>query len=133
MDTVRGFKVLIVDDDWDNVGVMDELLTYHGADVLCASDGQQGLDLLRVFRPGLILLDLAMPEVDGWHMVEELRANPRTAHIPVVAVTALTSSDAAERIRTAGFDGFIAKPFHVAAFLREVLFFIPKSRLQEGS
>jgi len=82
------WTVLIVDDKPDNVNIVRTALRFQGATVLTASNGQEGLELLDNTKPSFILLDIAMPVMDGWRMLQHLRSNPATSDIPVIALTA---------------------------------------------
>ena len=81
-------RILIIEDNEDNLELIRLLLERDGFEVLAAYDGVEGLRVTRQDRPDLILLDLAMPEMDGWAVLETLKADPKTQRIPVVVVTA---------------------------------------------
>lgn len=115
---VTTWRVLIVDDDDDNLGVAAEYLAYLGADVRTAVDGIDGLDVLREFKPTLILLDLSMPNMDGWQMLKAVRKMPEYAAIPVIALTAHAMSADRTQVFDEGFDGYITKPFLLSSFLQ---------------
>jgi two-component system cell cycle response regulator DivK len=117
---IASWTVLIVDDEPDNIGVAEKILTFFGAKVYTARDGVEGLHLLETITPTFILLDLSMPRMDGWRMLEELRANPTTATLPVIALTAHAMQGDRERVLEAGFDDYIAKPFRLESFLTQV-------------
>jgi two-component system cell cycle response regulator DivK len=112
--------VLIVDDEPDNLMIPQEVLTFLGAQVHTAENGEQGLELLATIKPTFILLDLSMPKMDGWEMIKKIRDVPETARIPVIAVTAHAMSGDKERALEAGFNGYIAKPFWFEPFLAEI-------------
>jgi CheY-like chemotaxis protein len=125
--------VLIVDDDRDNIGVPEQLLLHFGATVHIAEDGQVGLRILETVIPSFILLDLSMPRLDGWEMLVRLRSNPRTASIPVIALTAHAMPADEARIIQAGFDGYIVKPFMFASFFDEIMRCLEKADQREMS
>ncbi len=114
------WTVLIVDDEPDNLMIPQEVLTFLGAKVHTAQDGEQGMELLTKVKPTFILLDLSMPRVDGWEMLKRIRANPETSHIPVIALTAHAMGGDKERVLEAGFNGYISKPFWFGPFLEEI-------------
>jgi len=114
------WTVLIVDDEPDNLSIPREVLTFNGAQVYTAADGIEGLEVLKTVTPTFILLDLSMPNMDGWEMLRQIRANPKTARIPVIALTAHAMSGDQEKVMTAGFDGYIAKPFWLPTFWSEI-------------
>jgi len=112
-------RILIVDDTPVNLRLFEAKLTAEYFEVLTAGDGPSGLDAADREQPDLILLDVMMPGMDGFEVCRRLRSNPRTRHIPVVMVTALT--DVADRVRglEAGADDFLSKPVNdIALFAR---------------
>ena len=92
-------------------------LSARGYDVLVAIDGSRGLALATACQPDLILMDLGLPELDGWECVRRLRANPATQSIPVVALTAHAMTGDRERALEAGCDEFDTKPIDFAGLL----------------
>lgn len=114
------WRVLIVDDQKDNLAVAEMVFTFHKAEVRIAHNGVEGLQILKEFSPTLILLDLSMPEMTGWDMFKEIRANEATATVPVIALTAHAMAGDEERVMAAGFDGYIAKPFSVATIVYQI-------------
>jgi CheY-like chemotaxis protein len=117
---ISTWKVLIVDDDLDNLGVAAEYLQFIGATVQTAKDGQEGMQALDTFTPTVILLDLSMPNMDGWQMFKKVRDNPETASIPIIALTAHAMPEDRKRAVEAGFDGYITKPFMLDSLVREI-------------
>jgi CheY-like chemotaxis protein len=112
---VEGKRILIVDDIELNVRLLGETLALQGAHVVTALRAEDGLELARQTQPDLILMDLQMPELDGLTATRRLKADPQTAHIPVVAVTAAAMEEDRERAFAAGCEGFLAKPVDVNA------------------
>jgi two-component system, cell cycle response regulator DivK len=123
-------KILVVEDDDDTQGMMRFLLEYNGYDVVVAKDGRHGLDIARTEKPDLILLDLAMPEMDGWSVAHHLKGDPTTKAIPVIAVTAYTMSSDRRMALNAGCDGFVGKPMNVPEFMAEIEKFLGKSKTE---
>tara|TARA_B100000686_G_scaffold352953_1_gene456668 strand:- start:1311 stop:3377 length:2067 start_codon:yes stop_codon:yes gene_type:complete len=113
-------RVLVVDDILPNVKLLEAKLSSEYFDVLTALNGQDALKLAEEKSPDIILLDIMMPGMDGFEVCERLKANPDTAHIPVVMVTALT--DATDRVRglEAGADDFLSKPLNDTALMARV-------------
>jgi two-component system cell cycle response regulator DivK len=107
-------KILVVEDDLDNRWIMVRLLSAAGYDTIEAEDGQAALDQARSERPDLILMDLALPRLDGWEATRRLKADPGLRHIPVVALTAFAMMGDERRAREAGCDGYITKPVRSA-------------------
>lgn len=118
---VADWTVLIVDDEPDNRVIAEKVLTFNGAKVSTAENGLLGLAALETLYPSFILLDLSMPEMDGWEMLKRLRADSRWSAIPVIALTAHAMLGDRERVMGAGFDGYIAKPFRLSTFMTEIL------------
>lgn len=116
----KDWTALIVDDEPDNVRVALKVLTYGGAQVHVARNGVEGLALLTDLRPTFILLDLSMPEMDGWEMFRVIKTNDVLATIPVIALTAHAMTGDRERVIETGFDGYIAKPFRINSFVEEI-------------
>lgn len=114
------WRVLAVDDEPDNLNLIADVLEFNHATVCAAQNGEQGLSMVGEFRPTVILLDLAMPGVDGWEMHRRLRQRPDINHVPIIALTALAMPDDAERVMSAGFDGYITKPFRFADLFEQL-------------
>lgn len=115
-----GWQVLVVEDEYDSLQVVSKILKFHGIQVVVAHHGGECMELLDRMTPTLIVTDLAMPMMDGWQTLAAVRANPRTEHIPVVAVTAYHSVDVAEEAMNAGFDGYFAKPVDPRSFVQSL-------------
>lgn len=103
-------KILVVEDDPDNRRIVAKVLTVEGYDVVEAVDGLEALSKVRVERPDVILMDLALPNMDGWEATRQLKADPLTRHIPVIALTAVAMRGDEERARAAGCDDYLSKP-----------------------
>jgi CheY-like chemotaxis protein len=117
---MRDWTVVIVDDEPDNVNVAQKVLTYNGAKVHIARNGLEGLALLNQVRPTFVLLDLSMPEMDGWEMLRQARSQNLLQGIPIIALTAHAMAGDKERVLEAGFNGYIAKPFRIDSFLADI-------------
>ena len=118
---IAEWTVLIIDDAPDNVEVARKVLSFHGATVHIAEDGLLGLSKLQEIKPTFVLLDLSMPNMDGWQMLEAIRARPNEKHLPVIALTAHAMEGDRKKTLDAGFDGYIAKPFRLASFLNNIM------------
>ena len=101
-------SVLVVDDDRDARAMYGMYLRHVGCRVRTARDGQVAISKANDSPPDVIVMDLAMPRLDGWTASRWLKASPATAHIPIIALSA--ACDAREKARAAGCDGFLAKP-----------------------
>jgi DNA-binding response OmpR family regulator len=104
-------RILVVDDVRENVRLLEAVLEAHGYEVVSATDGQEALELAVSAKPDLVLLDVLMPQPDGYEICSRLRAQDQTAVLPVIM---LTASEGAEKTRAieAGADDFIPKPFN---------------------
>jgi two-component system cell cycle response regulator DivK len=113
-------RILVVEDNPANMKLAVFLLQSAGHVPLCASDAETGLALARTERPGLILLDIQLPGMDGLEAVARLKGDLSTRAIPVIALTALAMKGDEQRIRAAGCDGYIAKPLRYQEFLATI-------------
>jgi two-component system, cell cycle response regulator DivK len=113
-------KILLVEDNLHNRNVFCTALRSRGHELTVAEDGRRALELLGSFVPDLVLLDLSLPEVDGWTVARTLRADPETSRIPVVALTAHAMKGDRERALEAGCDGYISKPVSPRELVRTV-------------
>ncbi len=105
------------EDNEANLRLLGDVLVRGGHTPLLAPDGPTGLALARERAPALVLLDVDMPGMDGFEVLAALRADPGTAALPVVALTAHAMSGDEERLLAAGFDHYVAKPLRYRAFL----------------
>lgn len=105
-------KVLVVDDNHTNVELVCMHLKPFPYDILKAYDGEQALDMVQKEMPDLILLDLMMPKLSGYEVCQRLKADPRTAFIPIIIVTALRELDDKLKAIEFGADDFLIKPFN---------------------
>jgi len=104
-------RVLIVEDTEDNRRIVRDLLASVGIELSEAGDGAEGLRRAALDRPDLILMDLQLPEMDGYEVTRRLKADPALGAIPVVAITSYALSGDEEKARAAGCDAYVAKPF----------------------
>ncbi len=109
-------RILVIEDSPDIRVLLRMLLEAAGHDVLTTNDGRAGVDTARRERPDLILMDLSLPLLSGWEATREIKSDPGTASIPVLAVTAHAMQGDRERALAAGCDGFVAKPIDGETF-----------------
>ncbi len=114
---ITTWRILIVDDEPDNLNLASDFLEFSGAKTAKAKDGEVGLQMVETFKPNMVLLDLGMPRIDGWEMHRRLRARPELNAMPIVALTAAAMPSDADKVRAAGFDAYITKPFRVKTLL----------------
>ena len=102
--------ILVVDDDLANLSLAQALLEAEGYRVRVAMDGTSMFAVLQTSRPALILMDIQLPEVDGWELTRQLKADAATRDIPVIAITAYGKTGDPSKAQQAGFVEFLAKP-----------------------
>lgn len=118
--TRRKKYILVVDDSDDMRVLLGQILEKAGHHVLFAEDGQTALAQAKLYQPSLILMDLSLPDMNGWEVVSLLRQKSEFRETPIVAVTAHVSSDEVERARAVGCTTHIGKPFDTTILLRSV-------------
>ncbi|MEA2382843.1 MAG: two-component system, cell cycle response regulator DivK [Solirubrobacteraceae bacterium] len=112
-DAAAGSVILIVEDNARNMKLVRDVLNHVGYRTLEAATAEDGLALARAEHPGLVLMDVQLPGMDGVEALERLRADPATADVRVVALTAFAMKEDRERFLAAGFDGYLEKPLDV--------------------
>ena len=113
-------KVLIVEDNELNMKLFNDLLEWHGYTTLQTKDGLDALQIARLHRPDLILMDIQLPEVSGLEITKWLKADEELRGIPIVAVTAFAMKGDEEKIWQAGCEGYLTKPISIAGFMQAV-------------
>ncbi len=122
----RSPKILVVEDNPLNLELLRDILLAEGYEVIEAGDGAAGIEIARLERPDLILMDLQLPGLDGLEATRQIRADSRIASIPIVAVTAHAMKGDDERAREAGCTGFVTKPIDVRQFAALVALSLPR-------
>jgi PAS domain S-box-containing protein len=118
---VATMRVLHIEDNLANLELVEQVLTRSGfVELLAAMSGSLGIELAREHRPHLILLDLHLPDMSGTDLLDALRADPRTAEIPVVVVTADATPSQIQRLRDSGVAAYLTKPIDIRELLRVV-------------
>ena len=113
-------RVLVVDDYPDAREMYGEYLQYCGFDVVQAGNGVEALQRALETTPDIILMDLSLPVMDGWEATRRLKADTRTEHIPVVALTGHALAGISERAKKAGCDAFVTKPCLPEDLVKEI-------------
>jgi CheY-like chemotaxis protein len=108
-------KILVVDDNPMNLKLVSDVLEFEGHDILKAVDAEQAQVVLADTLPDLILMDIALPGMDGLTLTRKLKANARTRHIRIVALTAFAMKGDDQKALDAGCDGYITKPIDTRA------------------
>jgi two-component system, cell cycle response regulator DivK len=117
---MAGEQVLIVEDHEKNMKLFRDVLAVKGYRTLEATTGGRAVELAIRHRPDLVVMDIQLPDVDGVEALGRLRADERTASIPVLAVTAQAMRGDRKRFLRAGFDGYLAKPVDISEFVAAV-------------
>jgi DNA-binding response OmpR family regulator len=123
--------ILVIDDEKDLIELVRYNLENDGFDVIAATDGQSGLDVVKKHRPDLVVLDLMMPGLDGLQVCQQLRADPRSARIPLIMLTAKATE--ADRIigLELGADDYITKPFSPREVIARVKALLRRSNTRD--
>ena len=116
----KSATILVVEDNEDNRIIYGTMLRAHGFVVSEAALGETALASARSNPPDLVLMDIGLPNMDGVEATRHLKSDPRTASIPVLALTAHALQSERQRALEAGMDGYLVKPIGVAALIREV-------------
>lgn len=113
-------KILVIEDNEQNLYLMTFILEKHGYEVIQARDGREGIELARQHIPMMILLDIQLPGMDGYAVARKLRSNSALATVPIVAVTSYAMAGDRERVLEAGCTGYIEKPINPETFVAEI-------------
>ena len=119
--------ILIVEDNEKNMKLVRDVLKFKGYQTLEAVTGNDGVRLARDHKPDLVLMDIQLPDIDGITALAQIRADPETKGIPVLAVSASVMPDDQQRIAASGFDAFVTKPINVKQFIETVEKFVGKA------
>jgi CheY-like chemotaxis protein len=113
-------KILLVEDNEMNRDMLSRRLVRRGYEVVVAVDGRDGVAKARAEAPALVLMDMSLPVLDGWEATQELRADPATRSIPVIALTAHAMAGDREKAMAAGCDDFDTKPIELERLLGKI-------------
>jgi len=116
--------VLIVEDNELNMKLFNDLLEAHGYATVQTRNGMEAIDLARLHRPDLILMDIQLPEVSGLQVTQWIKNDEELKHIPVIAITAFAMKGDEEKIRQGGCEAYLSKPISVVKFLETVKTYI---------
>ena len=121
-------KILIVEDNALNIKLFCDLLAAHGHEPEAVTDSRNALDAARNFSPDLVITDIQLPHVSGLDLIRLIRKDETLARIPIMAVTAYSTSEDEERIRAAGAQAYVSKPISVVRFAEAVEKLLESSR-----
>jgi two-component system cell cycle response regulator DivK len=120
--------ILYIEDNFDNRLLVRRVLEAEGYRVIEAEDGVQGLDYLQSETPDLVLMDINLPELDGYEMTKRLKQLPSMTKVPVIAMTANVMKGDREKTIAAGCDGYIPKPIDIDALPVQIARFLRKGK-----
>ncbi|CAB1078979.1 FOG: CheY-like receiver [Olavius algarvensis Delta 1 endosymbiont] len=123
-------KILVIEDNEQNMYLITFILEKHGYEVVQAQDGRLGIELALASDPDLIILDIQLPEMDGYSVAQQLKANPRFRTLPIVAVTSYAMAGDRERVLRAGCTGYIEKPINPEMFMSQIEKFLSVANIE---
>ena len=118
-------RILVVEDQEDNRQILRDLLATAGYDMIEAEDGVQAIAAASEHRPDLILMDIQLPELDGYEATRRIKADPALNAIPIIVVTSYALSGDEDKARAAGCNAYVAKPYNPRALLAKIREFCP--------
>jgi len=121
-------RILYIEDNLENRTLAQRILMASGYEVVVAASGAEGLALAARERPALILVDINMPEIDGYTVTSQLRGMPHLARVPIIALTANVMRGDREKTLAAGCDGYIQKPLDIDLFPQQLARFIEEAQ-----
>ena len=124
-------KILYVEDNDSNIYMLRARLVRKGYDVIIATDGAQGVAMARSEKPALILMDLSLPVIDGWEATKQIKSQPETAAIPVIALTAHAMLGDREQALAVGCNDFDTKPIDFPRLLHKIRALLSKGCCNE--
>jgi two-component system, cell cycle response regulator DivK len=121
MDLLSNWDIVVIDDEPDSLEVAEIILDTFGANVVTATNGAEGLEVVREVQPRLVISDISMPVLDGWGFIHELKNDPALNGIPAIALTAHAMVGDRERAISAGFHNYLTKPLTADTFIYDLL------------
>jgi two-component system cell cycle response regulator DivK len=127
-------KILYIEDNPDNMQLVQRVITAIGHQFLWAADGLSGINMVRTERPDLILLDINLPDIDGYEVARRLRANKGAQlYVPIIAITANALKGDVEKALAAGCDVYMAKPVNIRELRAHVVGFLPDLKVSAAA
>ena len=120
-DLLKGWDIVVIDDEEDSLLVAQIILDEYGANTHTASNGEEGLALIRTVRPKVVISDLSMPVLDGWGLIHKMQLDPTLKDLPAIALTAHAMLGDRERAISAGFYNYLTKPLTVETFIQDLV------------
>ena len=119
-------RILVVEDQEDNRKIVRDLLSSVGYEIIEAVTGTEGVTVAGVETPDLILMDIQLPDIDGYEAARQIKANPALRHIPIIAVTSYALSGDEIKAIEAGCDAYFAKPYSPRKLLEKIREYVPQ-------
>lgn len=120
-DLLKGWDIVIIDDEEDSLMVAQVILDEYGANTHTASNGEEGLEVIREIKPKFVISDLSMPVLDGWGVISKMQSELALREIPAIALTAHAMVGDRERAIAAGFHNYLTKPLTVETFIQDLV------------
>jgi two-component system, cell cycle response regulator DivK len=117
--------ILVIEDHEENRRILRDLLASARYEMLEAMTGEDGLRMAEAHRPNVILMDIQLPDLDGFEVTRRIKADPALHHIPIIAVTSYAMSGDDAKAFDAGCDGYVAKPYDPMALLAKIREYVP--------
>ena len=121
-------RVLVIEDNEQNLYLVTFILERHGYEVNAARDGGEGIDLAAVLKPDIILLDIQLPVMDGYAVARKLRTNAALDQVPIIAVTSYAMAGDRDKALEAGCNGYIEKPINPEIFMQQIEQYLPPTQ-----
>ncbi len=120
-DLLKGWDIVVIDDEEDSLTVAQVILDEYGANTHTATNGEEGLSVIRSVRPKFVISDLSMPVMDGWGLINKMQNDPALKDIPAIALTAHAMLGDRERAIAVGFHNYLTKPLTVETFIQDLV------------
>ena len=112
--------VLIIEDNPDNMLLISDILEFEGFNLLKAETGLAGFEMAEENQPDFVILDIQLPDIDGYEVLDRIRASEKTSTIPVIAMTSYAMAGDKERLLNAGCDGYVEKPIDPGSVMDQI-------------
>ncbi|CAG1008692.1 MAG: response regulator [Anaerolinea sp.] len=120
-DLLKGWDIAVIDDEEDSLLVAQVILDEYGATTHTASNGEEGLEIIRRVKPRFVISDLSMPVLDGWGLINKMQNDPVLKDIPAIALTAHAMVGDRDRAVAMGFHNYLTKPLTVETFIQDLV------------
>ena len=120
-------RILVVEDQDDNMQILRDLLGSVGYEIIEARDGAEGVKIAKAERPDLILMDIQLPVLDGYEATRQIKSDPELRTIPIIVVTSYALGGDEDKAREAGCDDYVPKPYSPRQLLARIMKFLPMS------